>query len=166
MRKKLSGPGLVLFLASTLADACATASMGPVSSDDFGSFNTGKIELTEEGGIAALSMRRVVRHDDRFYLYTQSRLCGSSCQPASDSASGTLSAAATDSLFGAVLAERPNSLKDDYGTTRNAADMMTYTLRITFNNATKTIRADDGTMPPEMRRILSAVHATISAARK
>ena len=163
MRKQLS----VLVLLTSLTGACATASTDPGPVVDYGSlYGTGKIELTEEGGIAALSMRRVVRHDDRFYLYTQSRLCGSTCQPASDSASGTLSAAATDSLFGAVLAEHPNSLEDDYGTTRNAADMMTYTLRITFGDATKTIRADDGTMPPGMRRILAAVHATISAARK
>jgi hypothetical protein len=162
MRTHLS----VLVLASTLAGACATASTGPGPGVDYVSFNSGKIELTEEGGIAALSMRRVVQHDDHFYLYTQGRLCGASCQPATDSASGTLSAAATDSLFSAVLAEHPNALKDDYGTTRSAADMMTYTLRLTFNDVTKVIRADDGTMPPEMRRILSAVHATISAARK
>jgi hypothetical protein len=162
MRKLL---GSFAFLCATLA-ACATTSTGPGPIVDWVSFNTGKVELTEEGGIAALSMRRLVRHDDRFYLYTQSRLCGSTCQPAIDSASGTLSVAATDSLFGMIVAEGLGSLKDDYGTTRNAADMMTYTLRITFNDATKSVRADDGTMPPEMRRILAAVHATISAARK
>jgi hypothetical protein len=31
---------------------------------------------------------------------------------------------------------------------------------------TKVVRADDGTMPPEMRRIVDALHASISGARQ
>lgn len=134
--------------------------------DDFGVLNAAKIELVEEGGIAALLIDRVVRHDDRFFLYTQRHLCGQTCPPPLDSITGTLSPAATDSLFSLVWAQQPFSLKDDYGTSRGAADMMEYTLRMTFDGTTKTVRADDGTMPPQMRSILDALRGTISAARK
>jgi hypothetical protein len=57
------------------------------------------------------------------------------------------------------------NLHDDYGTTHNAADMFQYTLRITFDGATKTVRADDGTMPDAMRQIVVILGATIDSAR-
>ncbi len=134
--------------------------------DDFGALNAAKIELVAEGGIAALLINEAVRHDDRFYLQTTRHLCGTTCPAALDSASGTLSAPAADSLFSLVWAQSPFSLKDDYGTMNGAADMMTYTLRMTFDGTTKTVRADDGTMPPQMRQIVDALRGTISAARK
>jgi hypothetical protein len=43
--------------------------------------------------------------------------------------------------------------------------MVTYTLRVVFANETKTVRADDGTMPPAMRQIVQAIHGIIAAAR-
>ncbi len=154
-----------------LAVVAACARRDPTSSpavrvDDFGALNAAKIELVEEGGIAALLIDRVVRHDDRFFLHTQRHLCGQTCPPPLDSITGTLSPAAADSLFTLVWAQQPFSLKDDYGTTHGAADMMEYTLRMTFDGTTKTVRADDGTMPPPMRQILDALRGTISAARK
>jgi hypothetical protein len=154
-----------------LAVVAACARRDPTSSpavrvDDFGFLNAAKIELVEEGGIAALLIDRVVRHDDRFFLYTQRHLCGQTCAAPMDSVTGTLSPAASDSLFTLVWAQQPFNLKDDYGTTHGAADMMEYTLRMTFDGTTKTVRADDGTMPPQMRQILDALRGTISAARK
>jgi hypothetical protein len=154
-----------------LAVVAACARRDPTSSpavrvDDFGVLNAAKIELVEEGGIAALLIDRVVRHDDRFFLYTQRHICGQTCPAPMDSVTGTLSPAAADSLFTLVWAQQPFSLKDDYGTTHGAADMMEYTLRMTFDGTTKTVRADDGTMPPPMRQILDALRGTISAARK
>jgi Emfourin len=154
-----------------LAVVAACARRDPTSSpavrvDDFGVLNAAKIELVEEGGIAALSIDRVVRHDDRFFLYTQRHLCGQTCAAPMDSVTGTLSPAASDSLFTLVWAQQPFNLKDDYGTTHDAADMMEYTLRMTFDGTTKTVRADDGTMPPQMRQILDVLRGTISAARK
>jgi hypothetical protein len=75
--------------------------------------------------------------------------------------------AASDALFNLVFAQLPFDLKNDYGTSRGAADMMEYTIRITIGgDAIKTIRADDGTMPEQLRRIVSAVQSTVSAARK
>ena len=125
-----------------------------------------KVEIISEGGIAALDIRHVVRQDDHFFVYTQRHLCNNNCA-AADSASGSLSAAASDALFKTVFAQSPFDFKDDYGTSRGAADMMEYTIRITVGgDAVKTIRADDGTMPEPLRRIVSAVRETVSAARK
>jgi hypothetical protein len=44
--------------------------------------------------------------------------------------------------------------------------MMGYTVRVTSAGKTKTIHADDGTMPPPMRRIIDAVRHTIAGARR
>jgi len=82
-----------------------------------------------------------------------------------DSASGTLSAAAADSLFSFIWSQAPMQLHDDYGTTHGAADMFEYTLRITFDGVTKTVHADEGTMPAEMRQIVTILGATIDSAR-
>ncbi len=55
----------------------------------------------------------------------------------------------------------------DLGATKNAADMITYVLRVGVNgDARVDVRADDGTMPPAMYRIIQAIHATVAAARK
>ena len=163
MRKQL----VLIALVSGSFIGCArhTPTEASARLDDFGTFNGAQVEIVAEGGIAALSMNHVVRHDDRFFLATTRRICPGSCA-ALDSTSGSLSPAATDSLFNIVLAQSPFALKDNYGITRTGADMMAYTVRVTANGATKTIRADDGTMPEPLRRIVDVVRATISAARR
>ena len=150
------------FIAAGVS-ACA-GSAGP-SLNDFGSFDGAKVEVVAQGGIAALSISDKVSHDDRAYTHVQRQICSTSCPAPTDSASGTLSGTKTDSLFTIVFAKAPG-LKDDYGITGQAADMFVYTVRVTTASATKTIRADDGTMPPELRQIVSAVRGTISAARQ
>ena len=157
-----------LLAALALSAACAntTTTSAPATFDAVGSFKGGKLEIVAEGGIAALAITHRVSHDDRAYLYTLRHLCQQNCPAALDSASGTLSAAAADSLFNIVLAQSPFSLQDDYGTTKNAADMMTYTLTVTTAGGVKTIRADDGTMPQPMRRIVESTRDAISAARR
>jgi hypothetical protein len=157
---------LILFSAVTACSHRDPTSSPSVRVDDFGVLNGAKIELVEEGGIAGLQSDRIVRHDDRFFLYTQRHACGQTCPAPLDSVTGTLSASAADSLFSVVWAQSPFNLKDDYGNTASAADMFIYTLRMTFDGTTKTVRGDDGTMPPQMRQIVDAVRGTISAARK
>ncbi len=155
----------IIALTSTVA-ACAsnaaTESFDPRL--DQISSSGAKIEISAVGGIAALAVNHSIRHDDRSYVYTQRRMCNDLC-PATDSASGTISTAIVDSVFNAAL-PAALALKDDYGITANAADMMTYTVRVTANGATKTIKADDGSMPPALRQIVLGVRATIDAARK
>jgi hypothetical protein len=88
------------------------------------------------------------------------------CQAALDSASGPLVTRSADSLFAVIEGLNPFALKDDYGITVGGADMITYTLRVNIGGRSKTIRADDGTMPDAMRKITDALRATIDAARK
>ncbi len=157
--------GLVAVSLSACGPSTSAPNAAPIPVDGFGSLNGARVELTSEGGIAALTTTRRVSHDDRFFVVSQRQLCGGNCPAPLDSASGVLSAAAADSLFNVVWGLGPTQLKDDYGTTGGAADMLEYTLRVTFEGTTKTVRADDGTMPAAMRQIVSAVGAAIDTAR-
>jgi len=146
--------------------AAACASTGPtLDNTDTGNLTGTKVEITAEGGIAALSMVHRVDHDTRTFAYSQRRICGTSCGAPTDTTDGVLSSAKVDSLFTVVIQNSRALTKDDYGITRNGADMMAYTLRITADGRTRTIRADDGTLPEPARQILTAVRQTISAAR-
>lgn len=156
-------------IASTAA-ACArrdpTSNLPAVRTDNVGSFNGARLDLVEEGGIAALSTTYAVSHDERTFTYVRRQICSAKCGAPMDSVSGTLSSGASDSLFNIVWNAQPGTLKDDYGPTPNGADMVTHTLRVVFQNSTKTVRADDGTMPPAMRQIVDAIHGVVAAARK
>jgi hypothetical protein len=155
---------IALIAITSAVAACATsATQSAQPRVDQASSAGAMIEILAEGGFAALSVNHVVRHDDRYFLFTQRHLCNATC-PALDSASGSLSATTTDSLFTIILPSL--ALKDDYGVTRGGADMMSYTIRVTAGGSTKTITADDGSMPPELRQVVTAVRETVDAARK
>src|SRR5689334_14062961 len=158
---------VVFAVAAITAGACTHSSSGPAAPsrpvDSFGTLNGAHIELTAEGGIAALSTSWRADHDDRSFAYARRQICGAKCPAPMDSASGALTPAAADSLFSVVWSLAPMNLHDDYGTTRGGADMFAYTLRITFDGTTKTVRADDGTMPDAMRRIVVILGATIDS---
>ena len=153
-------------LSAALAACSSTASLSGSGRLDSADLTGAKIDISAPGGFAGVSIRHVVSHDDRGFLYVLRRICAQNCGAPSDSASGTLSQAASDSLFDVLVSNDPFSLKDDYGLTQNAADMFEYTVRVTSNGQTKTIRFDDGTMPEPMRPILSTVQSSVSAARR
>jgi hypothetical protein len=146
--------------------ACAHKTPAPTAPlDSFGTLNGARIEITAEGGIAALSTNWRASHDDRSFAYARRHICGPTCPAPFDSASGILSPAAADSLFSVIWSLTPSQLRDDYGLTPGAADMFEYVLRVTFDGTTKTVHADDGTMPAAMRQIVSLLAATIDSAR-
>jgi hypothetical protein len=153
----------VLALSASIA-ACSSSNAVTVI-DDSGLNDVPSVELTAEGGIAALSVHHLVRSSGSF-VYTQRQICGQTCKAPLDSASGTLALSTTDSLFTAILAQSPFSLNDDYGTTQGGADMMTYVLKVNGLGHRKTIRADDGTMPAAMRQIVQTLRTTVANARK
>jgi hypothetical protein len=159
----------VAFVAALAIGACAHSSSAPATPshpvDAFGTLNGAHIELAAEGGIAALSTTWRATHDDRSFVYSRRHLCGPTCPAPMDSSSGVMSDAAADSLFSVVWGLTPTQLRDDYGTTHGAADMFEYTLSVTFEGVTKTVRADDGTMPAEMRQIVAILGGTIDSAR-
>jgi hypothetical protein len=97
---------------------------------------------------------------------TTRRICGTTCPVPTDSASGVLTVGATDSLFAAIVAQDPFSLKDDYGVTKSGADMFAYTVKLTVDGKSKSIRFDDGTIPERMQKILLALQTTLFAARR
>jgi len=153
-------------LVGALLGACSSAgTLAGVANDDFSSLNGSTVEVVAEGGIAALSLRQKVEHDSKKYVSVQRHICTTDCRAPIDSVAGTLAASTTDSLFTIVLEAHPFALRDDYGTTANGADMPVYTVRITNGGNVKSIRADEGTMPAPLRRIVDAVRGTIAAAR-
>jgi hypothetical protein len=156
-----------LMLSITLTACASTATQGgSVASPPQARFSGAKIEVVQEGGFAALAIRRAVTYDDRVFVASTRRMCTSNCGAPTDSASGMLTVGATDSLFTAIVAQDPFSLKGDYGVTQGAADMSTYTVRITANGKSKSVRFDDGSMPEPMQKILLALQTTLFAARR
>lgn len=155
------------FAAALALGACAGGSTASpsVRADTFGTLNGARIELTAQGGFAGLTTNWRVAHDDRSYSLVRRHVCGATCAAPLDSASGTMSAVAADSLFTVVWGLGPTGMKDDYGLTPGAADMFEYSLRIAFEGTTKTVHADDGTMPPVMRQIVNTLAGTIDSAR-
>jgi len=159
-------PSLLIVFSLAACSRHDPTSASPTRVDNVGSLSGAHVELVEEGGIAAFSTTYSVRHDDRAFAFSRRHICSANCPAPLDSVSGTLSLAASDSLFNIVSSAQPATLKDDYATTPNSADMVTYSLRVAFTDQTKTVRADDGTMPAAMRKIVDAIHGTVAAGRK
>jgi hypothetical protein len=152
--------GLVAF--GILAACASSPTLGGA---DAGSLDGAKVEITAEGGFAPMSVMHRVDHDTRAFAYSQRRLCGTTCAEPTDTADGTLAPATTDSLFNLILQDARALTKDDYGITRNGADMLSYSIRITADGRTRNIRGDDGSLPDPARQILTAVRQAISAGR-
>lgn len=157
---------IACFAFAACSGSTGTREPRPDRVDNVGSFNGARIDVLAEGGFAALSIHHAVTHDDRKFIYANRHLCAQNCGAPLDSASGTLTPAAADSLFNIILAQDPFTLKDDYGTTRGGADMFAYTVRVTAEGRSKTIKFDDGTTPERMHPILQAVQGIIAAARR
>jgi hypothetical protein len=156
----------LLVAALSACSSTATTMSGSTAANSASPLDGARIDIVQEGGFAGLAIRNTVTHDDRSYISSKRSICASKCGAPMDSASGMLSAGATDSLFAAVLAQKPFALKDDYGVTKNGADMFAYTVRITADGKSKSIRFDDGTMPEPMQKTLLAVQTAIFGARR
>jgi hypothetical protein len=126
------------------------------------------VEVYETGGIAGFVSDWLVRKESGAFLYTRRRACTSAtCPPALDSAQGVLDRAAADALFEAIARDTAGLHAADFGSSKSAADMIEYVVRVrTSSDVVTDARGDDGTMPPQMHRIVQAVHAAISDARK
>jgi hypothetical protein len=166
MRKRFISAIIISAIAG--AAACSS-SPHSVTADDpgFDVVPVVSVEVYATGGIAGLVTDwRIVRPTRQFF-YVNRRSCTSAgCPAALDSAAGTLSQAAIDSIFNVVIPRDTAGTVRDYGTTPNAADMRQYVVRVTNGDQTTDLRADDGTMPPPMRAMIDAVRGTIAAARQ
>ncbi|MDB4914807.1 MAG: hypothetical protein JWM95_2451 [Gemmatimonadetes bacterium] len=142
--------------------ACSTSAVGDRSETKGADpLAAARIEIQQDGGIVGLSTRWVVDRDTHSYVYARRHICDRNCGAPLDSVGGMLTSTGADSLFQLVLAQNPLALQEEYGTTKNAADMMSYTLRLTAGGITKSTHADDGTMPPEMRQIIQIVRTGV-----
>jgi hypothetical protein len=156
-----------LVLLAALLSACSRPEPAGPSAPNATRFANAEVEIVGVGGLGGFMTTSRVRRTGPDFLQTRHRICSvPQCQAALDSATGELNAEKANALFAEIDASDPFALRDDYGITRGAADMITYTMRVTIGGRTKTVQADDGTMPPAMRKIDSALRATIDAARR
>ena len=125
------------------------------------------IEVLADGGIAALHILNRVDSTSAEARYSMGPICGSTgtCQPR-DTLTGTLTRAQVDALFARTLEPEFRALRADYGTTTQGADMMGYTVIIHANDRTRTIRADDGTMPSLLAQWVNDVRGAVADAVK
>jgi hypothetical protein len=160
-------PSRLAFLVLAAIVACSRSGSNVDPALASSAVAASEIEIVADGGLGGFTTRSLVRGNGPAFLYTMHRICSMPrCQAALDSAAGGVTARAADSLFATVEREGPFDLKDEYGITVGAADMVTYTMRVRIGDRTKTVRADDGTMPAPMRRISEALRATIAGARR
>ena len=157
--------GLMILAGCGTTTSAAPSASGNDPLSDFGTFNGARVEILAQGGFAALDVKDAASHDDRSYVHVQRHICAQNCGAPMDSSSGVMSAAASDSLFNIVLEQARLLDKTDYGVTKGGADMMSYTLRVTAGGSTRTVTADDGTMPDAMRRIVDGLRTSIATAR-
>ena len=160
----------LVFAAGTLlvavAPACGTitAAEGEV----LDTVSPASIEVLADGGIAALHILNSVDSTTGQVHYSVGPMClqGGTCQPR-DTLTGQLTRAQVDALYARAAEPEFRSLRADYGTTTQGADMMGYTVIIRGNDRTRTIRADDGSMPSLLAQWVNDVRgAVVEAVRK
>jgi hypothetical protein len=162
----IAAAATALTLVACSSGTTTGSARGTGASTDFGTLNGAHIELSSVGGFAALSISDAASYDNHAFVHVERHICDKDCGAPLDSTAGTLSQPAIDSLFTVALGQARQLDKSDYGETKNGADMMSYTLRLTSGGSVRTITADDGTMPPPMRRIVEAVRGSIAGAQR
>jgi hypothetical protein len=162
--RRLAAIAGALLIAVALACGAITAAEGEVLDTD----SPASIEVLADGGIAALHILNHVDSTTGQAHYSVGPICPSSgtCQPR-DTLEGQLTRAQVDALFARAAESEFRALHADYGTTTQGADMMGYTVIIRANDRTRTIRADDGTMPSLLAQWVNDVRgAVVEAVRK
>jgi hypothetical protein len=159
LRRSASAAALVL-----AATACGTvlAADGEVPDPE----NPAALDVEATGGIAALRQHTHVDSATGHFSYTVARLCPpqETC-PLVHSQEGVLTREAVDALFRRVMQPDFRQLRKDYGTTEYGADMMGYVVTIHANGLTRSISADDGTMPTILAQFIHDVSGVVLAAR-
>jgi hypothetical protein len=168
MAKHRAVLGFALVLVSSAACGRKTTESLGTTDPGFDLQPSTSVEVYETGGLLGAISDWVVQKETGAFTYSFRHACTSAaCPPALDSAKGVLSRAAADALFEAIARDTAGLHTADFGSSKSAADMINYVVRVRTNSDVVTdARGDDGTMPPQMHRIVEAVHAAISAARK
>jgi hypothetical protein len=158
LRRSANAAALVFGVACVTACGTVLAADGEVPDPD----NPAAVDIEATGGIAALRQRTHVDSASGQFSYTVSRLCpeGDTC-PLLHSQEGIVSRDEVDALFRRVMQPEFRQLRKDYGTTRNAADMMGFVVTIHANGLTRSIAADDGTMPTILAQFIHDVSGAV-----
>lgn len=157
----------VIMLAAAMATTVAGCGAGAtaVEGEMANVTEPAGIHIEGLGGIAAL---RQVFHVDSATgaaFYTMGPLCapGTQC-PANDSVNGVIERASVDAYFGFAATPPFRALRADYGTTPQGADMRGYVVTIIANKRARTIRGDDGSIPPLLSEFMTNVERAVLTA--
>lgn len=146
--------------AVTLTGACGsiTAAEGEVS--DAG--RPPGIRVDALGGIAALHAIAEIDSATAIGSWSMGPLCddGRSCMPR-DTLVGSVPRTMIEAFFIRTYQPEFRSLRADYGASTQGADMRGYIVTIRANGRTRTLRADDGTMPSLMAHFVNDVNAAV-----
>lgn len=157
--------GIMLVAAAAGVVACGRSSTTAVEGETADLRAPASIRIEALGGIAGL--RQVVTVDSATAAasYVLGPLCGTPGQcPASDSVEGVVPRTDVDTWFGLAAASRFRALRADYGRTVGGADMRDYIVTIFANDRVRTLRGDDGSLPPLLSEFVSRVMMGVQTA--
>lgn len=147
-------PSLVL-LAVTAGCGSTTA----VETPQPDSFSIAGIDVRATGGIAVLDLHATIDSTTGAAVLTIRPLCAptSECQDLVPPAQRILDRATVDAFFARTGTPEFSALHPDYGTTSNGADMRSYVITIRKGGVVRTLRGDDGSLPPLLAAFVSDV---------
>jgi hypothetical protein len=115
------------------------------------------------GGIAGMRIVSGIDSASRSAFWVNGPLCAppGSCAP-TDSLSGAVAAGVIDGLYARTSLPEFRALRADYGQTPNSADMFGYVVTIRGNGRTRTLQADDGSMPALLAQFVHDVSDAVT----
>lgn len=120
------------------------------------------IRVEALGGIAALHAVAEIDSAAAQGAWSMGPICGAGqpCMPR-DTLEGPIARGAIDALFVRTYAPEFRALRADYGWSTQGADLRGYVVTIRANGRTRTLRADDGTMPTLMAQFVNDVTGAV-----
>lgn len=117
------------------------------------------IDVRATGGIAALDLHATIDSTTGEAVLTTRPLCAptSECQDLVPPAQRILDRTTVDAFFARMATPEFSALHPDYGTTPNGADMRSYVITIRKGGVVRTLRGDDGSLPPLLAAFVSDV---------
>jgi hypothetical protein len=121
------------------------------------------IDVVADGGIAALHTMAHIDSATGAAYWVFRAICAPAvnCTP-NDSLNGKVTGGLVENLYARAATPEFRALRRDYGVTVGSADMRAYTLIIRANGTSRTLQADDGTMPTLMAQFVNDVTLAVN----
>lgn len=120
------------------------------------------IRVEALGGIAALHAIAEIDSAAASGAWSMGPICAEAMPcTARDTLVGDISRGVIDAFFVRTHAPEFRVLRADYGWSAHGADLRGYVVTIRANGRTRTLRADDGTMPTLMAQFVNDVNAAV-----